>query len=119
MGCYECLVFRSGCSTNQHYLNTNSSDEVSFFKISQIYGTDKVTVHHYELLYEKYLRKYVGSTVHLLEIGLGCGMHYGPGASAHVWRHYLGSRANIYFLEFDRACGEAWYKSNGSKVKYL
>ncbi|CAF0857741.1 unnamed protein product [Adineta steineri] len=43
-------------------------------------------------------------------------MPYGPGASAYVWRHYLGPLANIYFLEFDRRCGEGWYKSHGHKV---
>ncbi|CAF1479281.1 unnamed protein product [Adineta steineri] len=43
-------------------------------------------------------------------------MKYGPGASAHVWRSYLGSLADIYFLEFDRKCGENWYKSVGHKL---
>jgi hypothetical protein len=98
---------------------TNNFEKKSFLSVSQMYKTDKVTSHHYEILYEKYLRAYVGSNVHLLEIGLGCGMSYGAGASAYVWRHYLGPLANIYFLEFDRKCGEAWYKTDGYKVKSL
>jgi hypothetical protein len=27
------------------------------------------------------------------QIGLGCGMSYGPGASAYLWCHYLEPRA--------------------------
>jgi hypothetical protein len=106
-------------SSNISHINANSSERKSFLDIAKIYGTDKITTHHYEALYEKYLRKYVGSNVSLLEIGLGCGMPYGPGASANVWRHYLGPLANIYFLEFNRACGEDWYKRIGYKVKSL
>ncbi|CAM4945887.1 unnamed protein product [Rotaria socialis] len=94
----------------------NNTDGKSFFNISKLYKTDKVTSHNYGLYYEKYLRKYVGSSVDLLEIGLGCGMPYGPGASAHVWRSYLGPLANIHFVEFDRSCGEAWYTIDGYKV---
>jgi hypothetical protein len=82
------------------------------------HNTDKVTIHHYNIMYEKYLRKYVGSNLTLLEIGLGCGMNYGTGASARVWREYLGPRANIHFIEFNKACAEAWYKVHGKEVKY-
>ncbi|CAF1061583.1 unnamed protein product [Adineta steineri] len=101
---------------NLSRINTTSSVQQSFLNVSLTYKTDKVTTHHYDILYEKYLSKYVGSNVILLEIGLGCGMPYGPGASAYVWRYYLGPLANIYFLEFDRRCGEEWYKSHGHKV---
>jgi hypothetical protein len=97
----------------------NNTENKSFLDIGTMYKTDKVTYHHYEILYEKYLRKYVGSAIHLLEIGLGCGMPYGTGASAHLWRSYLGPLANIHFLEYNKECGETWYKSQGHKVKAL
>jgi hypothetical protein len=119
---YGTQIYRNLCKTlvissnNISHIHANNSERKSFLDIAKIYGTDKITSHHYEVLYEKYLRKYVGSNVSLLEIGLGCGMAYGPGASAQVWRHYLGPLANIYFLEFNRVCGEDWYKRIGYKV---
>lgn len=97
-------------------VSRNNSYNQSFLSISTYYQTDKVTLHHYESLYEKYLHKYIRTDVYLLEIGLGCGMPYGPGASAYVWRTYLGHRAQIYFIEYDQVCGEAWYKTEGYKV---
>jgi hypothetical protein len=110
---------RTQLSRNVSNILTNNTDNRSFLDIGKMYKTDKVTDHHYEILYEKYLKKYVGSAVHLLEIGLGCGMSYGPGASAHLWRSYLGPLANIHFLEYNKECGETWYKSQGQQVKAL
>ncbi len=119
---YGTLIYERLCQapfifpSNVSDVCANNSQIQSFLSVARKYNTDKVTTHHYEGMYEKYLRKYVGTNVYLLEIGLGCGMVYGPGASAHLWRHYLGPLANIYFLEFDRPCGEQWYKSQGYKV---
>jgi hypothetical protein len=48
------------------------------------YQTDKVTYLHYETMYEKNLCKYIGTDVLQFQIGLGCGMSYGPGASAYL-----------------------------------
>ena len=96
--------------------SANISGQPSFFDIGIKYRTDKVTDHHYETMYEKYLRKYIGSKVSLLEIGLGCGMSFGTGASAYVWREYLGPQANIHFIEGYKECAEKWYKTNGNKV---
>ncbi|CAF1159744.1 unnamed protein product [Adineta steineri] len=119
---YSAQIYQNLCqipnitSDGVNYRKDQISDEHSFLRVSQQYRTDKVTTHHYEVLYEKYIRKYVGSNLHILEIGLGCGMEYGAGASAHVWRQYLGPQANIYFLEFNRACGEAWHKAHNPKL---
>jgi hypothetical protein len=77
-------------TTSVNKSSANVSDELSFFEIGMKYRTDKVRGHHYETMYEKYLRKYVASNVSLLEIGLGCEMTYGSGASAYLWRNYLG-----------------------------
>lgn len=46
--------------------------------------TDKVTSHSYEFIYKKYLGMWRTQQLKFLEIGLGCNMHYGPGASASV-----------------------------------
>ena len=54
-------------------------------------------------MYEKYLGRRRNDALKLLEIGLGCDMHYGPGASATLWRKYL-PHAEIWFAEFDSDC---------------
>ena len=87
-----------------------------FRQVGLEFGTDKVTIHGYDRIYEKYLRKYVDTNVSLLEIGLGCGMTYGPGASAHLWRTSLGKAAKIHFIEYDETCARKWQKNHGFKV---
>ncbi len=99
-----------------YHSSNMTADENPFITTGKLYQTDKVIGHHYGQLYEKYLRRYVGTNVYLLEIGLGCGMSSGTGASAYVWRNYLGPLANIHFIEFNRGCGEEWYKNHGQKV---
>lgn len=94
----------------------NDSKELSFFDIGTKHNTDKVTIHRYHTLYEKYVRKYIGTDVILLEIGLGCDISYGPGASALLWREYLGPRARVHFLEYDEKCARAWQEQHGKKV---
>jgi hypothetical protein len=97
-------------------VSTKTPDEQSFYNIGMKYKTDKVTFHRYDIMYEKYLRKYVGSNFTLLEIGLGCDMRYGAGASANLWRTYLGPRANIHIIEFDKKCAESWQTAHGKQV---
>lgn len=46
----------------------------SFFEIAQTHGTDKVTTHHYEQMYETYLPALRHKRIKMLEIGLGCDM---------------------------------------------
>ena len=48
--------------------------EPSFFEIAQGHGTDKVTSHHYEQMYERYFPALRHKKIKMLEIGLGCDM---------------------------------------------
>jgi hypothetical protein len=68
--------------------------------------TDKVSSHHYHYLYDEFL-PHTGHKVKLLEIGLGCNMDYGPGASAQVWRKMY-PEGDIYFVEYDGECVRKW-----------
>jgi hypothetical protein len=123
------LAFMMGARLNLYRVDNTrlvvqNSSETSpryrtFLEVGTKYGADKITAHHYEFMYEKYLRKYAGSSVRILEIGLGCGMQYGPGASAYLWRDYFGPLATIHFLEYDQTCGDKWYKEHGLKVPTL
>lgn len=66
--------------------------------------TDKITAHAYQLFYDKYFTAGVQQQpIKILEIGLGCDMNYGPGASANIWTE-LFPNAEIWFAEYDAQC---------------
>lgn len=63
----------------QHWGTANSKSRkngplLSFEEVALKHGTDKVTTHKYQAMYDKYLRVYQGKPIKLLEIGLGCNM---------------------------------------------
>jgi len=66
---------------------------------------DKVTTHTYEVMYGVLLLPTMRSSnaPKLFEIGLGCPMHYGPGASVALWK-VLFPTATIWEAEYDSAC---------------
>ena len=107
------------CPVNFNVENINLAqkhNQSTLFDIGTKYKTDKVYKHHYERLYEKYLTPYRHTSVRLLEIGLGCGMPLGVGASASTWREYQGPNADIHIIEFDKTCGQNWMNSTGKQV---
>jgi len=67
--------------------------------------TDKVSTHGYELMYGLFLLPLLKARQRpkLLEIGLGCSMRYGAGASAQLWRRALPT-SEIWEAEVDAAC---------------
>ena len=75
-----------------------------FKKIALKHGTDKVGYHNYEYVYGQLLGPMrFSNELNFLEIGLGCGMPYGPGKSIPVWQDYL-PNALISILEYDEKC---------------
>jgi hypothetical protein len=92
--------------------NTTHSDQVScppldLYTLGLKYGTDKVTTHVYYITYQRYFEKSRCQPIKILEIGLGCDMSYGPGASFYLWLEYF-PYAEIYFIEYDAPCAKAW-----------
>merc|ERR1712093_204385 len=83
------------------------NDRPSFLDIATKYGTDKVTTHHYNYMYQKYLEPLRDDKIKVLEIGLGCNMGYGPGASYHTWLEYF-PHVDLYFIEYDAECADKW-----------
>jgi hypothetical protein len=71
----EKIPFQDTQARIQHFYNTaHSLDPV----------TDKVMDHSYQIMYGQYLLPYYQAkpNMKLLEIGLGCDMHYGPGGTS-------------------------------------
>ena len=67
--------------------------------------SDKVTAHSYETMYGQFVYplKFAAHTPRMLEIGLGCNMDYGPGASVQIWRQLL-PHAELWEAEYDAEC---------------
>merc|ERR1740130_2169128 len=88
------------------------SEKGEFFTRAKAAGTDKIFGdHQYQLEYHRYLdtlpKEEVGM---MLEIGLGCTMNYGPGASTKIWPHMFPHLA-LHMVELNRACTEKWSSS--------
>jgi len=69
--------------------------------------SDKVTTHEYYIMYGNHLLPYYykNPKMKMLEIGLGCDMNYGPGASVKLWKA-LFPEADLWEAEYDGACVE-------------
>ena len=78
--------------------------------------TDKVTTHSYHVMYGIFLLPFYkkNKNMKMLEIGLGCNMRYGPGASVLVWRA-LFRHAQIWEAEYDGDCVE----KNADKLRNI
>jgi hypothetical protein len=75
--------------------------------------TDKVTTHAYHRIYGTFLLPFYEAKPNMkfLEIGLGCDMGYGPGASVKLWKQ-LFPKAELWEGEFNAECVEK-SKQNG------
>jgi hypothetical protein len=58
-------------------------------------------------MYQKYLSPLRDQPFKMLEIGLGCDMNYGPGASYWTWLEYF-PYVDLYYIEYDKDCVEKW-----------
>ncbi|PMD60376.1 uncharacterized protein K444DRAFT_629346 [Hyaloscypha bicolor E] len=94
---------------------TAGATRPSFLEIATKWGTDKVTVHHYNYMYEKYLEPIRDKSLKMLEIGLGCDMSYGPGKSYYTWQEFL-PNVDLYYIEYDKECVRKWAQ-NMTNVK--
>jgi hypothetical protein len=78
--------------------------------------SDKFNDHNYEQMYGMFMMplRFVRPPAKILEIGLGCNMLYGAGASAKVWREAL-PEAELWMADVDGACVE----KHGAELKSL
>ena len=101
---YCCLVLLLEKTDSQP--SHDKEDIQVFSKIAKTTQTDKITRHRYDLLYDEFFSPaQIRRTNKILEIGLGCNMAYGPGASATIWPR-LFPKAKVYFMEYDGSCVE-------------
>eukprot|EP01032_Pedospumella_encystans_P012374 gene12374-14322_t len=84
--------------------------------------TDKVAEHFYQKMYGKILLPMVEKfaldkkQLKFLEIGLGCDMEYGPGASVKMWKKIFDGRdIDLWEAEYDAACVDKFKKEGHLK----
>jgi hypothetical protein len=77
--------------------------------------TDKVTVHTYQIMYGLFLAPLRAKPIKMLEIGLGCDMSYGPGASLAVWKKYLHADSEIWMADSNQACVDKFFPQHAGK----
>jgi len=67
--------------------------------------SDKFTTHSYQTMYGLFLGplSHNAANIKVLEIGLGCNMKYGPGASVKTWKALL-PNAELWEAEFNADC---------------
>jgi hypothetical protein len=58
-------------------------------------------------MYEHRLAPLRDQKIKMLEIGLGCDMGYGPGASYYTWLEYF-PHVDLYYIEYDAECAHKW-----------
>jgi hypothetical protein len=58
-------------------------------------------------MYEHRLAPLRNKKIKMLEIGLGCEMEYGPGASYYTWLEYF-PHIDLYYIESDAICVHTW-----------
>lgn len=81
--------------------------------------TDKLSPHAYDRIYDHYFTgNHCRRPVKLMEIGLGCGMQYGPGASSKIWPVLLPG-ADIWFAEYNKACIDQYVATNDVTWRYV
>ncbi len=70
--------------------------------------TDKVTIHTYDIMYGIFLSDMQKFPIKMLEIGLGCNMGYGPGASVNLWKKYIHPSSEIWMADVNTECVEKY-----------
>jgi hypothetical protein len=104
-------------ATSDHSWARASIGEVKDVACRQRVPTDKVTYpqmaggHQYHIMYGMFLLPMLHRVGHrpakMLEIGLGCGMKYGAGASALLWRKLFSqTELELWEAEVDKGCVE-------------
>ena len=103
--CLEGWPPASGARSFVDIVKANGATGLSTDKAPNAYFT-RWTPHVYNTLYQRWLAPLRGTNVRFLEIGLGCDMPSGVGASVPLWREYMGPCMKFTSMEFDGPCAE-------------
>ena len=93
-----------------------------FWSLGLVTGTDKVrnpdargNTHYYHEPYARHLGPRRCEVVSFLEIGLGCDMHYPPGAAFSVYLDYF-PFAHVAYMEYDATCVDKFNREDPKRL---
>lgn len=107
--------------SNKVQATSTDRPEAAWLEVAQRVGppvSDKITDHAYNRMYDHFLSPIRHKDLKMLEIGLGCDMNYGPGASVKIWDAFLSPNSELWEAEFDAGCVKR-YRSKLGRVKAL
>ena len=84
--------------------------KLAYSVVAPLQPTDKVTTHAYQTMYGIFLYPLVARAkkfrkkVKFFEIGMGCGMTYGPGRSVALWKGLWGDSMSLWEADLDPNC---------------
>lgn len=84
--------------------------KLAYSVVAPLQPTDKVTTHSYQTMYGMFLypilarAKKFNLKLKFFEIGMGCGMTYGPGRSVALWRGLFGDSVSLWEADLDPNC---------------
>ncbi|KAG7674290.1 hypothetical protein Ndes2526B_g03933 [Nannochloris sp. 'desiccata'] len=112
------LIYETRQKTSVNIPSNRALLDRSFSSVANSFNpvTDKIA-HGYGLIYDHYFLETKDRPMKLLEIGLGCGMSYGPGASSLVWPE-LFPNGKIWFAEYEESCIKNYWNET-SRFNYV
>ena len=84
--------------------------KLAYAVVAPLQPTDKVTTHTYHTMYGIFLypllarARRFGKKLKFFEIGMGCGMTYGPGRSVALWKGLWGDSISLWEADLDPNC---------------
>jgi hypothetical protein len=99
---YNVVQHECKCEENRQSYNDLAKD---FYNVAVKHGTK----HTYLYIYGLYLSMMRYKKIHMLEIGLGCDMSYGPGKSIRVWKEYFRD-VTLDIADMNGQCAEKFRK---------
>jgi len=116
-------ILYDNSNQNNLIVHKHIKDDIEDFRAaasSLIPTTDKVTTHSYHIMYGIFLNLMKHHKIKFLEIGLGCDMFYGPGASSRLWNAYLHKDSEIWMADIDKTCVQKYSEQlKESNIKTL
>ncbi|KAI1839925.1 hypothetical protein JX266_013873 [Neoarthrinium moseri] len=67
----------------------------------------KIAGQRFRIMADEHVPAASNEKIKMLEIGLGCDLFYGPGASYSSWLEYF-PHVELYYVEYDSRCAETW-----------
>jgi hypothetical protein len=87
-----------GCGHRDGHATTRPTNRLERYFDNHGAGPGIEKVRHYFEIYDRHFAKFVGSEVHVVEVGVS------SGGSLGMWRDYFGAGCHVYGIDINPAC---------------